>query len=167
MNEDIKKRSCALILATATAVTGICGTVPVSAEGTPPSSADAVQDTSSVPVSTDGLDFSSARLILGTSDENIVTDTDNVVSEYDGVYLLQYDSAEEAENAYSCYYGKADFISPDTGLQAADDSYVTGNDDAEADTDALTALDTALEEADQVPEGKTIAVLDTGINRND
>lgn len=165
--KNIKKRSCALILATATAVTGICGTVPVSAEGTPPSSADAVQDTSSVPVSTDGLDFSSARLILGTSDENIVTDTDNVVSEYDGVYLLQYDSAEEAENAYSCYYGKADFISPDTGLQAADDSYVTGNDDAEADTDALTALDTALEEADQVPEGKTIAVLDTGINRND
>ena len=80
--------------------------------------------TSAAGTVTDGMDFSSARLILGTADEGIIEDMNNVVSSYDGVYLLQYASEKDAENAYAYYADKADFVSPDAGIQAADDASV-------------------------------------------
>lgn len=130
--------------------------------------------TSAAGTVTDGMDFSSARLILGTADEGIIEDMDNVVSSYDGVYLLQYASEKDAENAYAYYADKADFVSPDAGIQAADDASVVEGGEVKEDTDAFTALDAALddtgdekEEKDATAAGKTIAVLDSGISKKD
>lgn len=67
-----------------------------------------------------GLDFSSKRILVATEDPTLITDPSVVVSEYNGVHLLQFDDEETAKKAYLYYYDKADFVEVDTGLQIAD-----------------------------------------------
>lgn len=57
-------------------------------------------------------DFSSKRIIVGTEGE--ILHPDNVLSSYDGVYLLQFDTEEEARNAYMEYDGKVDLLDIDS-----------------------------------------------------
>lgn len=125
----------------------------------------------------DKLDFSSMRLIVGADNSSIIRAEDDVLSSYDGVYLLQYKSAEEAEGAYDWYADRADFVSPDTEIVAADDADVKDGEEVQADTDALTALKEAVKDSDTgSDENKddvntdytnVIAVLDTGYTTSD
>lgn len=55
-------------------------------------------------------DFSSCELLVTTSDPSVFTKNTNVVSEYEGVYLLRFNNAEETKSAYSYYYGKVSSI---------------------------------------------------------
>ena len=126
---------------------------------------------------TSGMDFSSMRLIAGTEDASVIRSTDNVISDYDGVYLLQYDSEDAAREAYDYYSGKTDFVAPDSELQAADDADVIEGEEVQADVDALTALSEAVEDAGSgqdenkasvnTQNTKVVAVLDTGYTPDD
>ena len=55
-------------------------------------------------------DFSSCELLVTTSDPSVFTKNTKVVSEYEGVYLLRFNNAEETKSAYSYYYGKVSSI---------------------------------------------------------
>ena len=48
------------------------------------------------------IDFSSKRLLVA-ADTDVILDPEHVLSEYNGVFLLQYESAETARNAFSYY----------------------------------------------------------------
>ena len=67
-----------------------------------------------------GIDFSTKRLLVRTGDVSIFTWDTSVLSEYDGVYLLEFASADEAMSAYTYYYGLAEFVDPDLVMYAAD-----------------------------------------------
>lgn len=69
------------------------------------------------------INFSSCRLLVGTNDSTIFADNDNILSAYNGVYLLKYSSAEETKLAYNDLLSKADFVNVDSSSFAvADDS---------------------------------------------
>lgn len=110
-----------------------------------------------------GIDFSTKRLLVGTSDESVFTWDTNVISEYDGVYLLGFETEYEAMSAYTYYYSSADFVESDIALFVADSSYVGAG--AYMDTDALSKL-RVLSETEIVlgqPE-YDIALIDTGVS---
>ena len=60
------------------------------------------------------MDFSTKQLLVGTGNKEVFTKTTNVVSEYEGIYLLQFHTVEETRSAYSYYVDKVDFIIADT-----------------------------------------------------
>ena len=131
--------------------------------------------------------FSSRRLLVGASDGSLIREEDPVVSSWRETYLLRYDSAEEAQNAYAYFEQHADFVSADTGVTIAEktapetESSETESSEIpakgtqiqiEESTDALTQLADAVDDAGQVnstadsctdnPHG-LVAVIDTGM----
>ena len=112
-----------------------------------------------------GLDFTSMRLIIGTDDASLIADDKSIVGSYDNVYLAQYDSEENAEKAYEKYCEKADFVEPDTGLGAAEESAEnTSNTMTEA---PMTENSNPMQELSSVDtDGKdgsdVVALIDTG-----
>ena len=109
----------------------------------------------------EGIDFSSKRLLVGTDDPSIFTEDTQVLSEYDGIYLLAFADEAETMNAYINYYGVADFVESDSAVFIADDEYT---DTAEADfpdsaSDAFTQLN-MLPDADGTHYD--VAIIDTG-----
>lgn len=68
----------------------------------------------------DKLDFSSTRLIVGVKNASDIVDPDQEVSHYENTYLMQYNSADAAKNAYSYYKAHAEYVSPDTKMKVAD-----------------------------------------------
>ena len=115
----------------------------------------------------DGMDFSSARLLVGTGDASVVTgDRDNILSSYDGLYLIQYPDAQAAKEAYAGYVRTADFVDVDNAsLSAADGADIA---DVTAEN-AMTESSNPLAELADAPSGKakkgTIALIDTGATR--
>lgn len=115
----------------------------------------------------DGMDFSSARLLVGTGDASVVTgDRDNILSSYDGLYLIQYPDAQAAKEAYAGYVRTADFVDIDNAsLSAADGADIA---DVTAEN-AMTESSNPLAELADAPSGKakkgTIALIDTGATR--
>lgn len=115
----------------------------------------------------DGLDFDSARLLVGTGDASVVAgDKDNILSSYDGLYLIQYPDAQAAKEAYAGYVKTADFVDIDSvSLSAADGADIT---DVTADN-AMTEKSNPLAELADAPSGKvekgTIALIDTGASK--
>ena len=119
-------------------------------------------------VDTTGIDFLSRELLVGTDDPSIFTWDTEVISEYNGIYLTRYETEDEARNAYTYYYGKADFVDAnveflvqdeeETEMEGADLSTLNDGDDA------ISYLNDM--EPKTVP-AKTIAVIDTGINASD
>lgn len=126
---------------------------------------------SSEPAAEADVDFSSARLLVGTSDESVVAaDSDKILSSYDGVYLIQYDSEEEAKTAYEKYKESADFVDVDTAeIEAADetsDIQDVASDEMTEDANPIASLAEASTEAEdkETPSeiDGTIALIDTG-----
>ena len=120
-------------------------------------------------VDVSGIDFSSRQLLVGTEDESIFTWDTTVVSGYNGIYLTEYASEEETKNAYTYYYGKADFVDANITFTVSDDEE---SKESPKDTSDLSEINTGddaisnlndMDTAGTVPEG-TIAVIDTGIN---
>lgn len=115
-----------------------------------------------------GLDFTSMRLVIGTDDASLIADDKSIVGSYDNVYLAQYDSEENAEKAYEKYFGKADFVEPDTGLGAAEESAEnTSNTMTEApmteNSNPMQELSAADDSSDAAADSAdVVALIDTG-----
>ncbi len=77
-------------------------------------------------VNVSGIDFSSRELLIGTEDPGVLTWDTEVLSEYRGVYLTRYQSVEQTRNAYTYYYGKAEFVTSNSTFRVSDQE---GNDE--------------------------------------
>ena len=109
-----------------------------------------------------GLDFSSCELLVGTKDRSLVEGKKELISEYDGVYLLHYDSEMDAKLDYLCFSKKADFVEVNETLAVSDeDPAVTGK-SGEGAQDAISCMK-ELRSGSDLPE-RTIALIDTGVN---
>ena len=115
-------------------------------------------------VDVSGIDFSSKELLIGTEDPAIFTWDTEVVSEYNGIYLTRYQSEEETRNAYTYYYGKADFVDANVVFTVQDNEESADLSQLNEGDDAISNLNDM--DAETVPS-KTIAVIDTGINASD
>ena len=123
-------------------------------------------------VDVSGIDFSSKQLLIGTEDENIFTWDTTVISAYNGIFLTEYGSEEETRNAYTYYYGKADFVDANITFTVSDDEDSKESEGSPKDTADLSEINTGddaisnlndMDTTGTVPAG-TIAVIDTGIN---
>lgn len=118
---------------------------PVLTENRPAASAEASESTDVDIYANDyvfteeesNLDFSSRRLIVCVNDPTDIIDASVVVDSFSGNYLLQFNSAEEAREAYGYYRQGADFVEPDTLIVTATDdlSTETAVEDTEAGAD--------------------------------
>lgn len=112
------------------------------------------------------IDFSSCRLLVGTNDSTIFADSDNILSAYNGVYLLKYSSAEETKLAYNDLLSKADFVNVDSSSFAVADDSIQ-NIESQVMSEDLNPI-SELAEADTTETKGTdvIAVIDTGSKEN-
>lgn len=107
------------------------------------------------------LDFSSCRILVGTQDEGIFTDPSVIVSSYNGVYILQLSSQQEAARAYAYYFDKADFVEVDTAVGIAEgEAEGTSETIMTAEENPFTELENTLPMVDGTYD---IALIDTGI----
>lgn len=120
-------------------------------------------------------DFSSARLLVMTDDENDIIDKEHMIGSYGDIYLLQYESAEQAMTAYSYYKEHVDAVEPDAKIAAASENVAeAGETTAAGETEAMTKDDNAVaalntEESSSKATvysddtaNKVIALIDTG-----
>lgn len=124
-------------------------------------------------------DFSSARLLVMTDDENDIIDKEHMIGSYGDIYLLQYESAEQAMTAYSYYKEHVDAVEPDAKIAAASENVAGAGEattagEAETTTEAMTKDDNAVaalntEESSSKATvysddtaNKVIALIDTG-----
>ena len=124
-------------------------------------------------------DFSSARLLVMTDDENDIIDKEHMIGSYGDIYLLQYESAEQAMTAYSYYKEHVDAVEPDAKIVAASENVAGAGEattagETEATTGAMTKDDNAVaalntEESSSKATvysddtaNKVIALIDTG-----
>ena len=112
------------------------------------------------------IDFSSCRLLVGTNDSTIFAENDNILSAYNGVYLLKYSSAEETKLAYNDLLSKADFVNVDSSSFAVADDSIQDI-ESQAMSEDLNPI-SELAEADTTETMGTdvIAVIDTGSEEN-
>ena len=87
------------------------------------------------------LDFSSKRLLVATEIE-FIRENDPVISEYNGVFLLQFETEEETEEAYDYYCKNSDFVEPDIifTAQEGDDEVLIETNTNEPDDDATETV---------------------------
>ena len=119
-----------------------------------------------------GFDFSGRELLVGSSDP-AVFDGMNVVSSYNGIYLVSFETVEETAAAYAYFSSCADFVDINVEFTVSDsgvvDNYAenTGFEICGEGDGSLGRLGQLVEdEATIVPAG-TVAVIDTGINADD
>ncbi len=134
---------------------------------------DALEDTQEETVETtevcpEEIDASELpyRILVAAQDEDILTDG-VIISGYDGVYLIGYDSEEKRAEGYEYYSSAAAFAEYDDDIFEIADEEMTEDAEETAEVinkdDALTAL-TELDESDAADISKLIAVIDTGDN---
>lgn len=111
-------------------------------------------------------DFSSKRLIVMTDDESVIQGKGSVIGEYGEVYLLQFETAKEAMEAYASLKDKVTAVEPDIVVEAA--STNKGSDiqinETENPVEALNGLGDA--KASKNNHG-VIALIDTGVKKHD
>lgn len=108
------------------------------------------------------MDFSSCRLMVGTKDTELLADNENILSNYNGVYLLQYDTEEQTKDAYYTLIDKADFVNIDSNsfsvaTESIENSEIGKMSKAVNPLKELSESNTA-----DVVEDNVIAVIDTG-----
>lgn len=112
----------------------------------------------------ESMDFSNKRLLVGTDDSSIFTWDTNIISEYGGVYLLDFAGESEAMSAYTYYYDIADFVESDISLFVADDDYIGSIPEENAPADALSQLRVLLDSGfGAYGQHYDIALIDTGV----
>lgn len=109
-------------------------------------------------------DFSSARLLVMTDDENDIIDKEHMIGSYGDIYLLQYESAEQAMTAYSYYKEHVDAVEPDAKIAAASESEGEATPSNENAVAALSNDDCST--AAQNNDKKVIALIDTGASES-
>ena len=130
----------------------------------------------------DNMDFSSGRLLV-KADASTMSEDKAVISEYGGLYLLQYDTEQEAMNGYAYYADKAEYVEPDISFSQAEGELEDTVEDGEVvqvlnydpaetepatgDTDnAFDQLEDALDNAGSYDDHErgTIVLLDSGVD---
>ena len=109
------------------------------------------------------IDFSSRRLLIAT-DSSVIIDEEHVLSVYNGVYLMQYETESQAKYAYAYYYGKSEFVDVDTVISVADgDNSANAAAPMAADENPIAELHEAVA-GNPVKAAGAVAVIDTGVN---
>ena len=85
-------------------------------------------------------------LFVQTNDSNVFTYNTTVVSNYDDIYILSFNSVEEAQSAYSYYYDKVDFIT-DLSNTITLSEEATETDAPEEDVADLSNVNTTSDDA--------------------
>lgn len=115
-------------------------------------------------------DFTSARLVVLADDESVIVDKEHLIGSYDSLYLLQYQSFEQAMNAYVYYQTHAVAVEPDMTLDAADNEDVTGTGEAELsvteDVNPISSLENEDDSEVAQKADKVIALIDTGASES-
>ena len=107
-----------------------------------------------------GMDFSSRRLLAAEVDEAVLSAMP-VLSTYDGISLLQFDSVEDTRKAYAILVSYAGFLVVDTTFAINDGSGAGDPSDMDANDNAFINL---TEELSTLSTGYDITVIDTGSN---
>lgn len=98
-------------------------------------------------------DFSSKRLVILAESEEDILDPEHIQTQYGEIYVMQYDSVQQAMNAYVYYQANALAVEPDRAVTVASDNNTMGS------------VDTAAGEA-ETNLGLLIALIDTGAQLN-
>ena len=69
-------------------------------------------------------DFASMRLVVLVEDASQIIDPQDVIGNYDSIYLLQYTSVQQAMNAYVYYVNLGLAVEPDAVIETASDDAV-------------------------------------------
>ena len=106
-----------------------------------------------------------------TDDEDVIADSDVVISALDGVYLLQFEDEESTVKAYAYYADKADAVSPDEAVCICDDLANNELPERAGDETVMTEEENPIAELAKIEEEKEdavvteeydIALIDTG-----
>ena len=114
----------------------------------------------------DNTIFASARLVVISDDaENVSADSKYIIANYQNIYLIQYETVEDAMKAYVKYTDAGLTTEPDAPIIAASQDALTEDSDI-AITEVNNPISMLAEEAENVTSvisnKKIIALLDTG-----
>lgn len=132
-------------------------TEQITEEQKPAADAEAVQELAEKEVFMEELlgrlnaeDFASRRLIVILKDEQKLRKSDEVINNYDDLYVIDYETVEECMAAYAYYAEIAEAVEPDAFMEIASD----GSEEALSEKEGASVH----------PDGVTrvIALLDTG-----
>ena len=121
----------------------------------------------------EGVDFNSKRLLVA-GDETLLEGM-NVISEYNGLYLVQFETTEKAKEAYLTLLDKAEFVEPDVEVIATEgepDIVSLEEPELTEDENPFVELENELakeEVFEEIVDNKQIvvALLDTGVSENE
>ena len=113
----------------------------------------------------DDVDFSSLRLIVSI-DEDKLLENGNVLSNIGSLYLIQFDSVEETQNAYDYYLENSEFVDIDVPMIIMEDADINNVDPSEMnqENNPFTELNNALEKIQEENHDRVIALIDSGVN---
>ena len=114
----------------------------------------------------DNTSFASARLVvISDNAESVSTDSKYIIANYQNIYLIQYETVEDAMKAYVKYTDAGLTAEPDAPIIAASQDALTEDSDI-AITEVNNPISMLAEEAENVTSvisnKKIIALLDTG-----
>ena len=114
----------------------------------------------------DSAIFASARLVVISDDaESVSDDSKYIIANYQNIYLIQYETVEDAMKAYVKYTDAGLTAEPDAPIIAASQDALTEDSDI-AITEVNNPISMLAEEAENVTSvisnKKIIALLDTG-----
>lgn len=108
-------------------------------------------------------DFASKRLMVLADDPSVFVGKNNVIGQYGSLYLMQFDTAEAAMQAYGYYKDIVTAVEPDISVVAASSTDVNGADISVKNTDTDAESDMALEPAG-APEQEPDTENDVTVN---
>ena len=113
--------------------------------------------------------FASCRLIVKSSSDINVSDAVSVISGYKNLWILQYDSEEEARSAFEYYntLSCVEYVEPDTAVEMyASDSKNLGNSRLSWGSETVGADDALDVLSDVVLPEIRVGIIDSGIDYN-
>lgn len=142
--------------------TALAGTKSTDSAAASTETATAASDSTATDSTDSSLDtYASKRLIVRTGKGSLI-DQGDVLARYGNVYLLQYDTEEETEEAYKAFDGKVDAVAVDTAVSVAADATTTDpTDTVMTKTDNPLAALKGTDDTDASGKG-VIALIDTG-----
>ena len=105
-------------------------------------------------------DFSSMRLIVSGSEDMFAEFSEAMISSYNGLYMLQFSSQDEAMRAFAKLYDSADFLIVDTAMYVADPTDSSEGSVMTPDGNPFEELKEAMDDAPAI--SYDIALIDTG-----
>ncbi len=125
---------------------------------------------------TDNSIFETARLIVKSQGKIDTLDASSVVYGYDGLWVLQFDSSNDAAEAYGYYSTRAgvEYVEPDKLLGITDPAIINQDPVVISETKeylswgpehiGIDKFNKAVSESAYVPKNTVVAVVDTGVD---